>query len=80
MNLFLGLDVHKESVTVAVFVGQAAEPERVDRLPNDLHKLRRYFERLARRGTVHACYEASGAGHVLQRHMSAWAYRLRPQP
>ncbi len=74
-NLFLGLDVHKDSVTAAVFVGQAAEPERVERLPNELHKLRRYFERLARRGTVHACYEASGAGYVLQRHMSAWGYR-----
>ncbi len=73
-NLFLGLDVHKDSVTIAVFIGQAAEPEQVDRLPNDVHKLRRYFERLARRGTVHACYEASGAGYVLQRHMSAWGY------
>ncbi len=73
-NLFLGLDVHKDSVTIAVFIGQAAEPEQVDRLPNNVHKLRRYFERLARRGTVHACYEASGAGYVLQRHMSAWGY------
>jgi transposase len=74
-NLFLGLDVHKDSVTAAVFVDSAAEPERVDRLPNDLRKLRRYFQRLAQRGTLHACYEASGAGYVLQRHMTVWGYR-----
>jgi len=74
-NLFLGLDVHKDSVTIAVFVHHASEPERVDRLPNDLPKLRRYFQRLASRGTLNACYEASGAGYVLQRHMTAWGYR-----
>lgn len=71
-NLFLGLDVHKDSVTVAVFVGHASEPERVDRLVNDPHKLRRYFQRLADRGTIRACYEASGAGYVLQRQMTEW--------
>ena len=32
----LGLDVHKESVTIAVLRGDAATPDRVDRLPNDL--------------------------------------------
>lgn len=74
-NLFLGLDVHKDSVTAAVFVDHAPEPEWVDRLPNDLHKLRRYFQRLGRRGTLHACYEASGAGYVLQRNMTSWGYR-----
>lgn len=73
-NLFLGLDVHKDSVTVAVFVGHASEPERVDRLVNDPHKLRRYFQRLADRGTIRACYEASGAGYVLQRQMTAWGF------
>jgi transposase len=74
-NLFLGLDVHKDSVTAAVFVDHARDPERVDRLPNDRHRLRRYFQRLAQRGTLQACYEASGAGYVLQRHMTAWGYR-----
>jgi transposase len=74
-NLFLGLDVHKDSITAAVFVDRASEPERVDRLANDLHKLKRYFDRLAKRGTVQACYEASGAGYVLQRHMTAWGYQ-----
>lgn len=71
---FVGLDVHKESVTAAVFRGRDAEPMRVDRLNNDDKSLRRYFERLAKTGTPRACYEASGAGYVLQRALSEWGY------
>jgi len=69
---WVGLDVHKESVTAAVFRNRDPEPLRVDRLPYDLKKIRRWFERLARDGEVRACYEASGAGYVLQRSLTAW--------
>lgn len=73
--IHLGLDVHKESVTIAVLPHDAAAPTRVDRLPNDLAKLRRYFTRLAADGAeLRACYEASGAGYVLQRAMREWGY------
>ena len=68
----VGLDVHKDSVTIAVFRNRDAEPVRVDRLPNDDKKLRRYFERLGAEGSVRACYEASGAGYVLQRALASW--------
>jgi len=37
----LGMDVHKESITLAVLPEHASAPTRVDRLPNDLAKLRR---------------------------------------
>lgn len=47
---------------------------RVDRRPYDLAKLKRYLERAARDGDIRACYEASGAGDVLQRTMHAWGY------
>ncbi|MBP8302089.1 MAG: IS110 family transposase, partial [Planctomycetes bacterium] len=64
--------MHKESVTIAVLRGEAATPDRVDRLPNDLPKLKRYFERLAGQGPLRAVYEASGAGYVLHRACTAW--------
>lgn len=73
-TIYLGLDVHKESVTVAVLPAAAAAPTRVDKLANDPAKLRRYFDRLASEGTLRACYEASGAGYVLYRAMTAWGY------
>jgi len=70
--LWVGMDVHKDSVTIAVFRGRESEPLRVDRVPNDERKLRRYFERLGRDGQPRACYEASGAGYVLQRALTGW--------
>ena len=69
---FVGLDVHKETITIAVFRNRDPEPMRVDRLPNEHKRLRRYFQRLSAEGSVRACYEASGAGYVLQRALTEW--------
>lgn len=70
--IYLGLDVHQESVTIAVLPAGATAPTRVERLPNDLAKLRRFCERLGAPGMVRACYEASGAGYVLHRAFTSW--------
>lgn len=72
--IYLGLDVHKDSITVAVLPADAPVPRQVDRLPNDLPKLQRYLARLAQDGTLRICYEASGAGFVLYRALRAWGY------
>jgi transposase len=72
--IYLGLDVHKDSVTVAVLPADAAAPTRIDKYPNDFAKLRRVFERLAEDGEIRACYEASGAGYVLHRAMRTWGH------
>ena len=63
---WVGLDVHAESITAAILEGDREEAE-VIRLSGDLMKVRRLFRRLAKRGTVRSCYEASGAGFVLHR-------------
>jgi transposase len=68
------MDVHKESITIAVLPGTAAKATRVDRLPYDVVKLKRYLDRLAREGELRACYEASGAGYVLHRTLRDWGY------
>ena len=71
-TIFLGLDVHKESVTIAVLPSDAAVPTHVDKLSYDLKKLRRYLEKLGPVASLRACYEASGAGYVLQRELATW--------
>ncbi|MEO7648587.1 MAG: hypothetical protein ABIV11_10215 [Gemmatimonadaceae bacterium] len=46
-------------------------------------KLRRFMERLAGEGEIRSCYEASGAGYVLQRGMKEWGYScevIAPSP
>ena len=73
--IYLGMDVHKESITIAVLPQGAKSPTHVDRLPNDLLKLKRFLERIARDGELRACYEASGAGYVLHRAMKEWGYQ-----
>ena len=72
--IYLGMDVHKESITIAVLPGGAKTPTRLDRLPNDLAKLKKWLERIARDGELRACYEASGAGYVLHRALAEWGY------
>lgn len=64
---WVGIDLHQETVALAVLKdwGQRFEIERT--MPTDLVKLGRFFSRLAKRGEVRACYEAGGCGYVLQR-------------
>jgi hypothetical protein len=62
--IYLGMDVHKDSITIAVLSAGAKSPTHVDRLPNDPAKLKRYIARVARQGEIRSCYEASGAGYV----------------
>jgi transposase len=72
--IYLGMDVHKESITIAVLPAGAKVPTRLDRLPNDLAKLKKWIDRVAREGEIRACYEASGAGYVLHRALQEWGY------
>ena len=56
-TLFLGLDVHKESVTIAVLPSDAVAPAHVDKLGYDLKKLRRYLETHGPAASLRACYQ-----------------------
>jgi len=73
-KIYVGMDVHKDSVMVAVLPESSPEPTVVKRLPNEPRKLRRFFDRVVRDGEVQACYEASGAGYVLQRALTEWGH------
>lgn len=46
--IYLGLHVHKDSITIAVLPNGAKAPTRLDRLPNDLPQLTRFLDRCAR--------------------------------
>ena len=60
--IYLGMDVHKDSITIAVLPQSAKTPTRLEKLANNLPTLKKWIERVARDGEIHACYEASGAG------------------
>ena len=65
-QIWVGLDVHQSSITAAILEGDSHDPE-VVRMNSDLNTVRRLFRRLSKRGVPRSCYEASGAGYVLQR-------------
>jgi len=71
---FVGIDLHQETVTLAVLEEGAPSPRDVQTLPNDPSKLRRYIARVAQAGPVRACYEASACGYVLQRSLTRWGH------
>ena len=74
--LYLGLDVHKEFLTVAVLPMDGVAPRQIDTVPHELGRLKRYLDRLAVDGVELRCvYEASGAGYVLQRALKGWGYQ-----
>lgn len=64
--IWVGLDVHQKSITAAILFGDSQEPE-VIRMGGGLNPVRKLFRSLSEQGTVRSCYEASGAGYVLQR-------------
>lgn len=68
--LFVGIDAHLESLSVAVLPGSADQPEPVRTIPNEPSKVRRYFRGLMKRGPIEAVYEAGCLGFVLHRQLS----------
>ena len=74
-KIHVAMDVHKDTVMIAVLPEAAEEPTIVKQLPNDHRKLRRFLARVAEDGELLCCYEASGAGYVLHRAIEAWGHR-----
>jgi transposase len=73
-QIWVGLDVHKESVSVAALREGEERPILQEKLGPSDEALRRVLRRLSREGRVQACYEAGGFGYVLHRKLTAWGY------
>lgn len=71
--VYVGMDVHKESITFAMLVDGSEIPV-VEKLPNKDDKIKRFFKKASKHGKVKACYEASSCGYVLWRKLSKWGY------
>jgi transposase len=69
-TLFVGIDAHLESLSIAVLPEGADHAEPVRVLPNESGRIRRYFRGLAKRGPIEAVYEAGCLGFVLHRQLT----------
>ena len=54
--IYLGMDVHKDSITIAVLPQSAKAPTRLDTLANDLPKLKKWLERDAEAREPHMTF------------------------
>jgi len=64
--IWVGLDVHKDSITAAMFTDDSDKGE-IIRLTGEVKSVRRLFRRLEKRGAIRSCYEASSCGYSLCR-------------
>ncbi len=74
-TIWIGLDVHAESITAAILRGRQPRVPRGGPFARGHQQVRALFRRLSARGPIRACYEASGAGFVLQRALTADGFR-----
>jgi transposase len=73
--VFVGLDVHKDSIVVAVAEAGRAPARAVATVPFEFNALRKVLERLGPKAAVACCYEAGPTGYGLARALRAagWA-------
>lgn len=74
---FVGLDVSKKTMAVAVALGEAREPTRyLGLFPNTPDALRQLCKKLRTDGVrLHFCYEAGPFGYALRRRLARWGHR-----
>jgi transposase len=65
---FVGLDVHKDSITVALLRPDSESPD-LERIPNTAEEVRRLVARWADPAAVRVCYEAGPCGYDLERQL-----------
>jgi transposase len=74
-KVYVGLDVHKDSIAIAVAEAGRAPAWLVGQIAHDMPKLLKALARLGEPGAVHVVYEAGPTGYGLQRALSAKGYR-----
>ena len=70
----LGLDVHKDTISVAILTPDRDGPD-VDRIPHDEASVRRLVGRLGDPRWLRACYEAGPTGYELARLLHSMGVR-----
>lgn len=69
---YIGLDVHKETIAVAVADGDGGAVRYLGEIPNSVEAVRRLLKRLGRDGErLRFCYEAGPCGYELYRQITA---------
>lgn len=71
---WVGIDLHQQSLVLAVYRDMGAQPLLERTLPPESPKLRPLLAKLERQAPVRAVYEASGCGYWLARRLRGWGF------
>ena len=66
---YVGLDVHKDSISIAVAKEGLDPATPLARTPNDPTRLLKKLDRLGQRTNLYVCYEAAPTGYGLKRQL-----------
>jgi transposase len=77
---YIGLDVHKESIWMAVMVDEKDTPIESKQLPNNYLKVVKAMAPYQEKGNVQVAYEAGCLGYGLQRHLTEFGFDCRVLP
>jgi transposase len=77
---YVGLDVHKDSIQMAILGTKSKEPIKAKALPNDAIKIVKELAPYQEKGTVQVAYEAGCLGYTLQRTLGSFGFDCRVIP
>ena len=73
---FVGLDVHKDSISVSIAEDGRESPVRfLGVIPNSGEAVVKMAKRLSKHGELDFCYEASGCGYGIYRQITGLGYK-----
>jgi transposase len=70
--VFVGMDVHKETIAIAVAAMDGSEPRFVGTIPNTPGTLRKCLRKLGPAEQLRCCYEAGPTGYSTWRLLAEW--------
>ena len=74
---YAGLDVHKDTIQMAVLSGKGKEPVAAKGLPNDAMKVVKELAKFESKGKVQVAYEAGCLGYTLYRTLTEFGFDCR---
>ena len=73
-KVFVGMDMHRDDITVTVLSEFNSQPLFEKKLPNYDRKVKRFFDKVGSSYQVYAAYEAGNCGFGLYRKIRSWGH------